>query len=76
METNGVLNRLFYLYVCNEKLEHIRYTFFSEESRLLVACRTENDQLAGLSSLLLGNRMETKYICLRGILLELLEMYS
>ena len=69
----GLLNRLFYLYVCDEKLEHVAHVL---ESRLLAACRTENDQLPGLSSLLVRNRMERECVCLRGILLELLEMYS
>ena len=46
---------------------------FKKESRLLAACRMKNDRISGLSSLLLGNRMETEYIC---PLLELLEMYS
>ena len=51
-------------------------TCFSKESRLLTACRMENDRLSGLSSLLLGNRMERECICLRGIQLELLEACS
>ena len=41
-------------------------TCFSEESRLLAACHTENDRLSRLNSLLLGNRMERECICLRG----------
>ena len=66
----------FILFVHIQWKTRIRCMCFSEESKLLAACHTENDQLSGLSSLLLGNRMERECICLRGILLELLEMYS
>ena len=70
----GLLNRLY----CTHAMKNYRTycTCFTEESRLLAAYHTENDQLSGLSSLLLVNSMETEYICLREILLELLEMYS
>ena len=66
----------FILFVRMQWKTRTRCKCFSEESRWLPACRTENDRLSGLSSLLLGNRMERECICLRVILLELLEMYS